>query len=68
VEAVVNHQRMRHTDAMGLHRVPLPVVVVSYRRLVEVAHAAAVTIFTARRRRERRALAGRRHLGIWDGK
>ncbi|TVU03887.1 hypothetical protein EJB05_50560, partial [Eragrostis curvula] len=62
VEAVVDHQRVRHADAVGLHRVPLPVVVVSDRRLVEVAHAAAVPVLAARRRRQRSAFAGGRHF------
>jgi hypothetical protein len=38
-EAVVGEQGMRHADAMRLHRVPLPVVVVAHLRVVEVAHA-----------------------------
>lgn len=62
VEAVVDHQRVRHADAVGLHRVTLPVVVVADRRLVEIAHAAAVRILPARRRQQRRALTGGRHF------
>ncbi|TVU07996.1 hypothetical protein EJB05_41378, partial [Eragrostis curvula] len=38
-EAVVGEQRMRHADAVRLHRVPLPVVVVAHLRVVEVADA-----------------------------
>ena len=62
VEAVVDDQRVRHPDAVRLHRVALPVVVVADRWLVEVAHAAAVRVLAARRRRQRRALPGGRHF------
>jgi hypothetical protein len=37
-EAIVGEQRVRHADAVRLHRVPLPVVVVAHLRVVEVAH------------------------------
>lgn len=38
VERVVDDQVMGHTDAMGLHRVALPVVVVADGGLIEVGH------------------------------
>ena len=61
-EAVAAEQRVGHADAVRLHRVALPVVVVADRWLVEVAHAAAVRVLATRRRRQRRALAGGRHF------
>ena len=38
-EAVAGEQRVRHPDALRLHRVALPVVVVAHLRVVEVADA-----------------------------
>lgn len=38
-EAVARQQRVRHPDAVRLHRMALPVVVVAHIRVVEVAHA-----------------------------
>lgn len=44
VEGVVDDEVVRHSDAVGFHRVALAVVVVSDRRLVEVAHPALFSV------------------------
>lgn len=51
VEAVVDDQVVGHPDPVGLHRMPLPVVVISDRRLVEVAHAPLLRVRPHRRQR-----------------
>jgi hypothetical protein len=67
-EAVAPQQRVRHADAVRLHRVPLPVVVVAHLRVVEVAHAPLLPVATDRRQRvsagaRRRGVHGRRREG-----
>ena len=52
VERVVDDEVVGHPDPVGLHRVTLTVVVVSYAWLVEVAHAPLLRVWT---RWERRA-------------
>ena len=54
VKRVVDDQIVGHPDPMGLHWVPLPVVVVADCRLVEVRHTPLLRV-GARRRREGRA-------------
>lgn len=51
VEAVVHDQVVRHSDSVRLHGVPLPVVVVPDRRLVEVAHPPLPPVRPRRQRR-----------------
>lgn len=48
VEGVVDDQVVGHPDAVGLHRMSLPVVVVPDRRLVEVAHPPLRTVRSRR--------------------
>lgn len=55
VEGIVDDQVVGHPDAVGLHRVPLAVVVVPDARLVEVGHPPLLRVRT-RRRRQRRPL------------
>lgn len=61
VEGVVDDEAVGHADAVGLHRVALPVVVVADRRLVEVAHAPPVRRHRRRRSPQRRPLPLPRH-------
>jgi len=58
-EAVAAEQRVGHADAVRLHRVALPVVVVAYLRVVEVADAALRPV-RASGRQGVAAAAGRR--------
>lgn len=44
MKGIMNNQVMRHPDAVRFHRVPLAVVVVADGGLVEVAHAALLSI------------------------
>lgn len=44
VETVVDHQIVGHADTVGLHRVPLPVVVVADCGVVEVRYAAFAAV------------------------
>jgi len=68
-EAVAGEQRVRHPDALRLHRVALPVVVVAHLRVVEVAHAPLLPVGPDRRQRvaagARRREVHRRRGGIF---
>ena len=76
-EAVLRQQRVGHADAVRLHRVALPVVVVAHLRVVEVAHAPLLPVGADRRQRvaagagrgrvhrDAAAAAGRWGFGGW---
>ncbi|BAS98379.1 Os06g0583501, partial [Oryza sativa Japonica Group] len=66
-EAVVGEQRVGHPDAVRLHRVPLPVVVVPHLRVVEVAHPPLGPVGPRRRQRVPPASGGGVHGGGGGG-
>lgn len=63
VEGVVDDQIVRHADAVGFHRMALPVVVVADCRLIEVRYAPLPRVGTGGW--QRRAALGI-HFSIWS--
>jgi hypothetical protein len=63
----VDYQRVRHVDAIGLHRVTLPVVVVVDRRLIKIAHAATVHILLVHQRWQQHTLTRGCHFSLQGG-
>lgn len=65
VEGVVDDEVVGHTDAVGLHGVALPVVVIADCRLVEVAHPPLFTVWAGRESYARNIKVCH---GVWNGK
>jgi hypothetical protein len=62
VEPVVDDEVVGHPDPVGLHRMPLPVVVIPYARLVEVAHSPFLRVWPRWQRRALYAIGHNHHL------